>query len=131
MLLDNCIYKISSTRRLKISCLDIPVSGCVTIVGSNGSGKTSLAKALEGGIDLLEGSISNGLKDDDLVRISFEQQLQLIDEDFKLRNNDNNSDEEEKGITPRSLIEESAKLPQTSIEALCRRNICSHLQEPP
>ena len=121
MLLDNCIYKISSTRRLKISCLDIPVSGCVTIVGSNGSGKTSLAKALEGGIDLLEGSISNGLKDDDLVRISFEQQLQLIDEDFKLRNNDNNSDEEEKGITPRSLIEESAKLPQTSIEALCRR----------
>lgn len=131
MLLDNCIYKISSTRRLKISCLDIPVSGCVTIVGSNGSGKTSLAKALEGGIDLLEGSISNGLKDDDLVRISFEQQLQLIDEDFKLRNNDNNSDEEEKGITPRSLIEESAKLPQTSIEALCRRLNITHLLDQP
>lgn len=131
MYFDNCVFKLSSTKRLKIDNLNIPASGCVTVVGSNGSGKTSFAKALCSGLELLEGNVRDAIKKEDLVRISFEQQLQLIDEDFQLRNNDINSDEEAKGITPRKLIEERAILPGTSVDALCKRLKIDHLLDHP
>ena len=77
----NCIYKISPTARLKISSMELPQSGCVTIVGSNGSGKSSLARALEGTLELIEGERTGSLQAEDSARISFEQQLKLIEED--------------------------------------------------
>ena len=77
----NCIYKISPSARLKISSMELPQSGCVTIVGSNGSGKSSLARALEGTLELIEGERTGSLQAEDSARISFEQQLKLIEED--------------------------------------------------
>ena len=95
--------------------MELPQSGCVTIVGSNGSGKSSLARALEGTLELIEGERTGSLQ------ISFEQQLKLIEEDFQLRNSDANNEEEEKGITPRKLIMESSKVPESVVRSLCRR----------
>ena len=117
----NCIYKISPTVRLKISSMELPQSGCVTIVGSNGSGKSSLARALEGTLELIEGERTGALQAEDSARISFEQQLKLIEEDFQLRNSDANNEEEEKGITPRKLIMESSKVPESVVRSLCSR----------
>ena len=117
----NCIYKISPSARLKISSMELPQSGCVTIVGSNGSGKSSLARALDGTLELIEGERTGSLQAEDSARISFEQQLKLIEEDFQLRNSDANNEEEEKGITPRKLIMESSKVPESVVRSLCRR----------
>ena len=101
--------------------MELPQSGCVTIVGSNGSGKSSLARALEGTLELIEGERTGSLQAEDSARISFEQQLKLIEEDFQLRNSDANNEEEEKGITPRKLIMESSKVPESVVRSLCRR----------
>lgn len=125
----NSIFKISKTKKLKINSLTLASSGCVTFVGANGSGKTSLAKALAGELELISGSCELDVKN--CVRISFEKQQELIEEDFRLRNSDINNAEEEKGITPRLLIEKSAKVPQSVINALCDRlKITSLLDQP-
>ena len=55
MLWEKCEYKISKTRKLLIDHRDLPDHCCVTFIGSNGSGKTSLAKALCGELPLVSG----------------------------------------------------------------------------
>jgi molybdate transport system ATP-binding protein len=102
MLWEKCEYKISKTRKLLIDHLDLPDHCCVTFIGSNGSGKTSLAKALCGELQLVSGQDPEKLPR--LSRISFEQQISLMEDDYQYRNTDTASKNEEKGFTARNVI---------------------------
>ena len=102
MLWEKCEYKISKTRKLLIDHLDLPDHCCVTFIGSNGSGKTSLAKALCGELQLVSGQAPEKLPR--LSRISFEQQISLMEDDYQYRNTDTASKNEEKGFTARNVI---------------------------
>lgn len=118
MKFENCLFKIAKNKSLKISNLTLPDNGCVTFVGSNGSGKTSLAKALARELIVESGSALIDVKQD-IARISFEKQLELIDKDYSLRSADNASAEELYGVTPRQIIYKSSSSNEETIKSLC------------
>jgi molybdate transport system ATP-binding protein len=82
-----------------IKKLTLPDHFYVTFVGANGSGKTLLARALEGELKLLFGNAPSGLK---ISSISFEKQIKLMEEDFERRNSDD--PRAETGFTPREMF---------------------------
>ncbi len=116
----NCSFVIARNKFLKIEDLQLPDTGCVAFVGSNGSGKTSLARALSRELVIASGKACIDVKLD-IARISFEKQVQIIADDYKLRNSDNASEAELYGITSRALIESCCKSSDQVVEALCNR----------
>ncbi|MBQ8708565.1 MAG: molybdate ABC transporter ATP-binding protein ModF [Succinivibrionaceae bacterium] len=120
MKFSNCRFIIARDVFFTIDDLELPDSGCITFVGANGSGKTSLARALSRELVLASGnaSVDVGL---DIARISFEKQLKIIDDDYKLRSSDNASEDELYGVTSRQLIESSARAAPEAVSALCQR----------
>jgi molybdate transport system ATP-binding protein len=91
----DCTFKISDNLNLNLKNFSIYNDSFVTIVGTNGSGKTSFARALANELKLIQGTTPTNLK---VATISFEKQIELIEQDFKLRNTDIES--ELVGLTP-------------------------------
>lgn len=116
MRFEHAVFRIARNRFFTMDSLELPGSGCVAFVGANGSGRTSLARSLCGELELCEGR-AELCPAGDIVRISFEEQVRLMEEDFRLRNTDMASPEEMRGLTPRLLLGEvAAQCPD-----LCRR----------
>lgn len=130
MKFENCSFKIAKNKSLKIAEMVLPDNGCITFVGANGSGKTSLAKALSRELILESGKacIDEEL---DIARISFEKQLELIDKDYGMRSADNASEDELFGITPRQIIDESARVGKDAVQALCDKMDITKLLDRP
>lgn len=85
----DCTFAIAKNRNFNLKSLVLDDHDFTTVVGSNGSGKTSLAKALAGELTLLQGTAP---KNESVAIISFEKQIDLMEEDFKMRNSDVESD---------------------------------------
>ncbi|MFV8768371.1 ATP-binding cassette domain-containing protein, partial [Yersinia enterocolitica] len=85
-------FRLSDTRtlilpELRISSGDMQqTSDSWAFVGANGSGKSSLAKALAGELILLGGSRQSNFNH--IVRLSFEQLQQLVSEEWQRNNTD-------------------------------------------
>ncbi len=120
MKFQNCRFIIARDKFLTIDNLELPDTGCVTFVGANGSGKTSLAKALSRELVLASGKASIDVNLD-IARISFEKQVSIIESDFRLRNSDNASEDELYGITSRQLIDSVSRASPAVEKALCDR----------
>ncbi|MHA3355835.1 molybdate ABC transporter ATP-binding protein ModF [Yersinia enterocolitica] len=110
-------FRLSDTRtlilpELRISSGDMQqTSDSWAFVGANGSGKSSLAKALAGELILLGGGRQSNFNH--IVRLSFEQLQQLVSEEWQRNNTDLLSvDEEDTGRTTAEIIQEEFSDPQ-------------------
>ena len=96
-----CHFAIEARRRLQSGDLQLPPGSCTAFVGSNGSGKSALARALCGELPLITG---HSLRQPNACRLSFEQQQALIEQDWQRRNTDIVAEGEELGFTVHELL---------------------------
>ncbi|AHM72963.2 molybdate ABC transporter ATP-binding protein ModF [Yersinia hibernica] len=117
-------FRLSDTRTLILPALNIAAGenqqagDSWAFVGANGSGKSSLAKALSGELTLLSGTRQNHFTH--IVRLSFEQLQQLVSEEWQRNNTDLlSAGEDDTGRTTAEIIQEEARDPRR----------CQHLAE--
>ncbi len=103
MLYQGAVFKLSEYLQVKIPDLEINPRELLVLIGQNGCGKTSVAKALAGELKLIAG-VAPEMDPEKVALVSLERQQQLIAADFKLKNDDALSEEEAKGIVVKHLI---------------------------
>ena len=99
-------FALTPLRQLVIPELTLSSGQCWAFVGANGSGKTALACALCGELPLLTGEAPP--VSDQVLRLSFEQQQALLEQDWQRRNTDMLADGEEAGFLAGELLPSAA-----------------------
>ncbi|PWI77838.1 molybdate ABC transporter ATP-binding protein ModF [Enterobacter sp. CGMCC 5087] len=108
-------FRLSDTRTLTIADLTIRAGESWAFVGTNGSGKSALARALAGELLLLKGEYQSDFTR--LTRLSFEQLQKLVSDEWQRNNTDLLSPgEEDTGRTTAEIIQDEVKDP-----ARCQR----------
>jgi molybdate transport system ATP-binding protein len=108
-------FRLSDTRTLTIADLTLRAGESWAFVGTNGSGKSALARALAGELTLLKGDYQNDFTR--LTRLSFEQLQKLVSDEWQRNNTDLLSPgEEDTGRTTAEIIQDEVKDP-----ARCQR----------
>ena len=79
-------FRLSDTRTLTIADLTIRAGESWAFVGTNGSGKSALARALAGELTLLKGECRSDFTR--LTRLSFEQLQKLVSDEWQRNNTD-------------------------------------------
>lgn len=74
-------FRLSDTKTLKIEHLTLRAGESWAFVGSNGSGKSALARALAGELPLLSGSRDATFTR--IARLSFEQLQKLVSDEWQ------------------------------------------------
>lgn len=104
------VFRLSDTRTLTLSDLSIHQGESWAFVGSNGSGKSALARALAGDITLLKGTRENSFPH--IVRLSFEQLQKLVADEWQRNNTDLLSEgEDDTGRTTSEIIQQEVRDP--------------------
>ncbi|MBK5142762.1 molybdate ABC transporter ATP-binding protein ModF [Budviciaceae bacterium BWR-B9] len=100
---DGC-FRLSDTKTLTLPALCLNEGESWGVVGSNGSGKSALARALSDELVLLSGSRYNNFQH--IVRLSFEQLQKIIEEEWQRNNTDLLSEgEDDTGRTTAEIIQ--------------------------
>lgn len=108
-------FRLSDTRTLTIADLTIRAGESWAFVGTNGSGKSALARALAGELPLLKGECQGDFTR--LTRLSFEQLQKLVSDEWQRNNTDLLSPgEEDTGRTTAEIIQDEVNDP-----ARCQR----------
>jgi molybdate transport system ATP-binding protein len=126
-------FRLSDTKTLKIDHLSVAAGESWAFVGSNGSGKSALARALAGDLTLLSGQRESHFSR--VTRLSFEQLQKLVSDEWQRNNTDLLSPgEEDTGRTTAEIIQDEvkdparcARLPNSLASAPCwtaALNIC-------
>lgn len=103
-------FRLSDTKVLKLNALRLTGGESWAFVGTNGSGKSALARALAGELPLLEGSRQSDFSRS--TRLSFEQLQKLVSDEWQRNNTDLLSpDEEDTGRTTAEIIQDQVKDP--------------------
>lgn len=101
-------FRLSDTRILTLNDVQLHSGESWAFVGANGSGKSSLAKALSGELIQL-----NGTRDSQFqrpARLSLEQLQQLVSEEWQRNNTDLlSADEDDTGFTTAQIIQLEVK----------------------
>ncbi|ENR0226058.1 molybdate ABC transporter ATP-binding protein ModF [Enterobacter roggenkampii] len=108
-------FRLSDTRTLTIADLTLRAGESWAFVGTNGSGKSALARALAGELNLLKGEYQSDFMR--LTRLSFEQLQKLVSDEWQRNNTDLLSPgEDDTGRTTAEIIQDEVKDP-----ARCQR----------
>ena len=103
-------FRLSDTKVLKLDALRLKAGESWAFVGTNGSGKSALARALAGELPLLEGMRQSDFPR--MTRLSFEQLQKLVSDEWQRNNTDLLSpDEEDTGRTTAEIIQDGVKDP--------------------
>lgn len=101
-------FRLSDTKTLKIEHLTVRAGESWAFVGSNGSGKSALARALAGELPLLSGSRECHFSR--IPRLSFEQLQKLVSDEWQRNNTDLLSPgEDDTGRTTAEIIQDEVK----------------------
>ena len=115
-------FKLSETQTLDIQQLNINKGESWAFIGSNGSGKSSLARVLSNELKPLSGVVKNTFNSP--VRLSFEQLQKIINEEWQRNNTDLLSDDEEDtGYTAAEIIQLNHKDNEYCLELATRFGI--------
>ncbi len=79
-------FRLSDTKTLKIDHLSVAAGESWAFVGSNGSGKSALARAPAGDLPLLSGQRESHFSR--VTRLSFEQLQKLVSDEWQRNNTD-------------------------------------------
>ncbi|MER2472574.1 molybdate ABC transporter ATP-binding protein ModF [Photorhabdus laumondii] len=97
-------FRLSDTRTLQLSSLKIASGENWAFIGANGSGKSSLARALSNELVLLSGERNCSFRK--CARVSLEQLQKLTEEEWQRNNSDMLSDDEDDtGRTAAEIIQ--------------------------
>nr|WP_318382311.1 molybdate ABC transporter ATP-binding protein ModF [uncultured Enterobacter sp.] len=108
-------FHLSDTRTLKIADLTLRAGESWAFVGTNGSGKSALARALAGELTLDKGQRECGFTR--VTRLSFEQLQKLVSDEWQRNNTDMLSpDEDDTGRTTAEIIQDEVKDPARCAE---------------
>lgn len=103
-------FRLSDTKILKLDTLRLNAGESWAFVGSNGSGKSALARALAGELPQLEGTRQSDFTR--ITRLSFEQLQKLVSDEWQRNNTDLLSpDEDDTGRTTAEIIQDEVKDP--------------------
>ncbi|HDS1234053.1 molybdate ABC transporter ATP-binding protein ModF [Pluralibacter gergoviae] len=103
-------FRLGDTKTLAIDALTLRSGDAWAFVGSNGSGKSALARALAGELPLLAGSRRSDFAR--ITRLSFEQLQKLVSEEWQRNNTDMlGPNEDDTGRTAAEIIQEEVKDP--------------------
>ena len=100
----NAVFKLNEKLSVSIPALNLKPHDLIVLIGSNGCGKSSVARALAGELPLSQGVAPQNFN---AALVSFEKQQKLFEDDYNLRNTDAASEHEERGFTPRDLLKDS------------------------
>lgn len=102
------MFRLGQHRTLTIDALTLQAGESWAFVGSNGSGKSSLAKALAGELPLASGNMTQNFSP--VSRLSLEQLSQLVEAEWQRNNTDMFSEgENDQGRYSRDIIMDSVK----------------------
>ena len=101
-------FRLSDTRTLTLPDLTLQAGESWAFVGTNGSGKSALARALAGELTQLKGERQNRFTR--VTRLSFEQLQKLVSDEWQRNNTDLLSPgEEDTGRTTAQIIQDEIK----------------------
>ncbi|MGR7758847.1 molybdate ABC transporter ATP-binding protein ModF [Klebsiella aerogenes] len=104
-------FRLSDIKTLHIDRLTLRAGESWAFVGSNGSGKSALARALAGELTLLNGQRESAFQR--ITRLSFEQLQKLVSDEWQRNNTDMLSPgEEDTGRTTAEIIEDERRDPE-------------------
>lgn len=103
-------FRLSDTKTLQLDALTLNAGDCWAFVGSNGSGKSALARALAGELPLLKGE--RRCQFARITRLSFEQLQKLVSDEWQRNNTDLLSPgEDDTGRTTAEIIQDEVHDP--------------------
>lgn len=118
-------FRLSDIKTLHIDRLTLRAGESWAFVGSNGSGKSALARALAGELTLLNGQRESTFQR--ITRLSFEQLQKLVSDEWQRNNTDMLSPgEEDTGRTTAEIIEDERRDPERCARLAAQFGI-SHL----
>ena len=98
-------FRLSDTKTLQLPQLTLNAGDSWAFVGSNGSGKSALARALAGELPLLKGERQSQFSH--ITRLSFEQLQKLVSDEWQRNNTDMLSPgEDDTGRTTAEIIQD-------------------------
>ncbi len=101
-------FRLSDTKILSLHDLTLQGGDAWAFVGSNASGKSSLARALSGELTAMHGEVRSDFQRP--VRLSLEQLQQLVSEEWQRNNTDMVSEgEEDTGLLASEVIQAEVK----------------------
>ena len=101
-------FRLSDTRTLTLADFTLNGGESWAFVGSNGSGKSAVARALAGELTLLKGERQSSFTR--VTRLSFEQLQKLVSDEWQRNNTDMLSpDEDDTGRTAAEIIQDEIK----------------------
>lgn len=103
-------FRLSDVRLLQVDGLTLESGQSWAVVGSNGSGKSALARVLAGELPPEKGRFTSEFQRP--VRLSLEQLQKLVSDEWQRNNTDMLSEgEEDSGLTAQQVIEDEVKDP--------------------
>lgn len=103
-------FRLSDTKTLQLDALTLHAGDSWAFVGSNGSGKSALARALAGELPLLKGE--RHCQFTRITRLSFEQLQKLVSDEWQRNNTDLLSPgEDDTGRTTAEIIQDEVNDP--------------------
>lgn len=119
-------FHLSDTRVLTIPDLTLGTGESWAFVGTNGSGKSALARALAGELPLGKGTRESRFSR--TIRLSFEQLQKLVSDEWQRNNTDLLSPgEDDTGRTTAEIIQDEVKNPERCAQLAARFGITSLL----
>ena len=98
-------FRLGNTKTLQLPRLTLNAGDSWAFVGSNGSGKSALARALSGELPLLKGERQSQFSH--ITRLSFEQLQKLVSDEWQQNNTDMlGPGEDDTGRTTAEIIQD-------------------------